>query len=67
MDKGYLVLITINSQVNENKNVTTVKRKVFQQVLFGFSLSYLPKKRKLLQNMYSAIVIISVLRVKFWK
>ena len=50
--------------------VTTVKRKVFY-----FSVSFIwfksiflyPKWRKLLQNMSSAIVIISALRVKFLK
>ena len=29
LDNGYSVLITINSQINANKNGTTVKRKVF--------------------------------------
>ena len=29
LDNGYSVLITINSQINANKNVATVKRKVF--------------------------------------
>ena len=44
LDNGYSVLITINSQINENLNVTSIKRKedlfVFQEVSFGFNLSF---------------------------
>ena len=29
LDNGYSVLITILSQINDNKNVTAIKRKVF--------------------------------------
>ena len=42
LDNGYSVLITINSQINANKIVTTIKKKVFifQLVLFDFNLGF---------------------------
>ena len=45
LDNGYSILITINSQINENKNVTTIKRKEF---CFSISLIWNePKMRKI--------------------
>ena len=61
LDNEYYVLITINSQINANLNVTTIKRKMylffntFYLILFCV---FIPKMKKLLQHMSSAIVMI---------
>ena len=59
LDNGYSILITINGQVNANQNVTTIKRKGFFNKfhLILFCLSVFEMKKKMLQNMSSAIVI----------
>ena len=64
-----LFLITINGQINANENVTTVKRKVFffNELYLILMYLFVPKMKKIEENMSSDIVIISALRVKFLK